>query len=520
MLLCVSAPAAPAQAWTPDTTAGRYKNPIIFADYSDPDVIRVGEDFYMTASSFGSVPGLPILHSRDLVHWRLINHAVRRLGADFDAPQHGNGVWAPSIRYHDGAYYIYYGDPDRGIFMVKTRDIRGAWDAPVLVKAAKGWIDPCPLWDDDGNAYLVHAFANSRAGIKSVLHVNRLSSDGTRVLDEGTLVFDGHEHHPTIEGPKFYKRDGWYYIFAPAGGVPTGWQAVLRSRNVLGPYKDRIVLAQGRTAVNGPHQGAWISLKNGDDWFIHFQDRDAYGRIVHLQPMAWRADDWPVIGADADSDGTGEPVLASRMPRVGRRYPAEVPQTSDEFNSTRLGLQWQWQGNDQPGWYSLAAHRGLLRLNAQPLPSDGANLWMVPSLLLQKLSAPAFTASTAVSLGGSGDETAGLVVFGTDYAYVALRRSGAVTDIVQARASDAPKGEREQVGAPVRVNSRSVHLRVTVSDSALCRFAYSVDGRSWTSFGEPFKARKGRWVGAKVGLFAVSAVGKSTSADFAFFRVH
>jgi beta-xylosidase len=240
---------------------------------------------------------------------------------------------------------------------------------------------------------------------------------------------------------------------------------------------------------------------------------------VHLQPMAWRADDWPVIGADADSDGTGEPVLASRMPRVGRRYPSEVPQTSDDFDSTRLGLQWQWQGNDQPGWYSLAAHRGSLRLNAQPLPSDGANLWMVPSLLLQKLPAPAFTASTTVALGGSGDETAGLVVFGMDYAYVALRRSGAVTEIVQARAIDAPKGVRELAGAPVRVNSRSVRLRVTVSDSAMCRFAYSVDGRTWMSLGEPFKAQKGRWVGAKIGLFASSEVKESAYADFPFFHV-
>ncbi|MEP6733754.1 MAG: glycoside hydrolase 43 family protein [bacterium] len=506
---------ASAQA-APDVARGQYRNPIIFADYSDPDVIRVGEDFYMTASSFGAVPALPILHSRDLVHWRIVNHAIRRLGPDFDVPQHGNGVWAPSIRYHDGSYFIYYGDPDRGIFMVKSDHPDDAWDPPVLVKAAKGWIDPCPLWDDDGNAYLVHAFANSRAGIKSVLHVNRMSRDGTHLLDEGTLVFDGHAHHPTIEGPKFYKRGGWYYIFAPAGGVSTGWQTVLRSRNVLGPYEDRIVLTQGRSDVNGPHQGAWVSLANGDDWFVHFQDRDAYGRIVHLQPMKWRADDWPVIGDDADGDGTGEPVLASSLPSVGRSYPSLVPQTSDEFDTTSLGLQWQWQGNDQPSWSSL--RRGLLRLIAQPLPSDSANLWSVPSLLLQKLPAPSFTATTSVRVQ-AGDAKAGLVVFGMDYAYVALRRRAGANEIVYVRVLDAPSGAREQELASAPVAGPAAQLRVVVADGAMCQFQFSTTGSNWISLGEPFKAQKGRWVGAKVGLFVRRDGDRPSYADFDFFRV-
>lgn len=507
---------AAAQAWRPDSGAGHYKNPIIFADYSDPDAIRVGDDFYMTASSFASVPGLPILHSRDLVHWTIVNHAIRRLPAAFDVPQHGNGVWAPSIRYHGGAYYIYYGDPDRGIYMVKTRDVRGAWDTPVLVREAKGWIDPCPLWDDDGNAYLVHAFANSRAGVKSILHVNRMSADGTRLLDDGTLVFDGHANHPTIEGPKFYKRNGWYYIFAPAGGVPTGWQTVLRSRSVFGPYEDRVVLAQGGTPTNGPHQGAWVELKNGEQWFLHFQDRGAFGRIVHLEPMAWRPDDWPVIGVDRDGKGTGEPVLTYRMPNVGRAYPKTVPQTSDEFDAKTLGLQWQWEANDQPDWYSLTAPRGSLRLFAQPLRADSSSLWFAPNLLMQKIPGPAFTVTTHVELGGAGDETAGLVVLGMDYASIAVRRTGAKTEIVQAREIDAPKNSAEQLSSPVGISARQVTLRAT-GDGSVVRFSYRVNGSTWISLGEPFTPKPGRWVGAKIGLFAVGS--KLATADFDYFRV-
>ena len=515
-----AASAVQAQGWHPDSGAGQYKNPIIFADYSDPDVIRVGDDFYMTASSFASVPALPILHSRDLVHWTLVNHAIRRLPAAFDLPQHGNGVWAPSIRYHDGAYYIFYGDPDRGIFMVKTRDVRGAWDAPVLVREAKGWIDPCPFWDDDGNAYLVHAFANSRAGVKSILHVNRMSHDGRRLLDDGTLVFDGHANHPTIEGPKFYKRDGWYYIFAPAGGVATGWQTVLRSKRVLGPYEDHIVLAQGGTPVNGPHQGGWVELKNGSLWFLHFQDRAAFGRIVHLQPMTWRSDDWPVIGVDSAGKGTGEPVLVHRMPDVGRRYPAVVPQTSDEFTARTLGLQWQWEANDQPGWYSLTAKRGSLRLFAQPVRADSSSLWFAPNLLMQKIPAPQFTVTTRVTLGGAGDETAGLVVLGMDYASLAVRRAGKAMEIVQARVIDAPKGTPESITPAISIATGAIHLRAAC-DGDVIRFSYSVDGFSWHAVGDPFTPKAGRWVGAKIGLFAVRSSGSGVPyVDVDYFRVH
>ncbi len=295
--------------------AQTYTNPIIHADYSDPDVCRAGDDYYMTASSFNCIPGLPILHSKDLVHWELVNYALREQKplAVFNKPQHGNGVWAPAIRFHNGEFYIYWGDPDFGIYMIKAADPLGEWSEPVLVKEGVGLIDPCPFWDEDGNAYISFAFAGSRAGNKSVLLMSKLSSDGTHTIGESRIVFDGHEKHPTVEGTKLYRRNGYYYIFAPAGGVATGWQLVLRSKNIWGPYDEKIILAQGNTAVNGPHQGAWVDTPAGEDWFIHFQDKGAYGRIVHLQPMVWK-NDFPVIGNDADGDGTGEPMMEWKAP--------------------------------------------------------------------------------------------------------------------------------------------------------------------------------------------------------------
>ncbi len=330
---------AVSKVWVADNGDGTYKNPVLHADYSDPDAVRVGDDYYMTSSSFNAAPGLPILHSKDLVNWRLVGHVFRQQPPYevFRKTQHGGGVWAPSIRHHNGEFYIYYPDPDRGIYVVKAKDAAGPWSEPLLVKEARGWIDPCPLWDEDGNAYLVSATAASRSGIKSILVVSRMSADGTKLLDDPVIVFDGHEKHPTVEGPKFYKRNGYYYIFAPAGGVEQGWQLVLRSKNVYGPYEEKIVLAQGKTKINGPHQGAWVETQTGESWFLHFQDKGPYGRIVHLQPVRW-VNDWPVMGADADGDGTGEPVLKFKKPNVGKSYPTQTPPESDEFDSTRLGL--------------------------------------------------------------------------------------------------------------------------------------------------------------------------------------
>ncbi|MBO9657433.1 MAG: glycoside hydrolase 43 family protein, partial [Chitinophagaceae bacterium] len=309
---------AVSQVWVADNGNGTYKNPVVNADYSDPDAIRVGDDYYMISSSFTHMPGLPILHSKDLVNWSLIGHVLNRQAPfdHFSKVQHGGGVWAPSIRYHNNEFYIYSPDPDFGIYVIKAKNILGPWPEPVLVAAGKGLIDPCPLWDDNGKAYLVHAYAGSRAGIKSVITVREMSPDGTKTLDEGVLVFDGHDADPTLEGPKFYKRNGYYYILAPAGGVSTGWQLALRSKNVYGPYERKVVMDQGKSPVNGPHQGAWVDTKTGEHWFLHFQDKEAYGRVVHLQPMKW-VNDWPVIGVDKDGDGKGEPVMEYKKPNVG-----------------------------------------------------------------------------------------------------------------------------------------------------------------------------------------------------------
>lgn len=532
LLLCwgtVSAQSYVSQVWVSDLGNGKYKNPVLDADYSDPDVCRVGDDYYMTSSSFACIPALQILHSKDMVNWRIIGTAIERLLPEerFSQMQHGNGVWAPSIRYHQGEFYIYYGDPDTGIYMVKSKDPAGKWDNPVLVKAAKGIIDTCPLWDEDGNAYIVHGYAGSRAGLKSILGLIRMTPDGTQAIGESRIIFDGHIGNATIEGPKFYKRDGWYYIFAPAGGVPTGWQTVLRSKNIWGPYEWKIVMAQGNTNINGPHQGAWVDTPDGkEDWFFHFQDKEAYGRVVHLQPMKW-VDGWPVIGVDKDGDGCGSPVYSYKKPNVGKTYSIETPAESDEFDSLELGLQWQWQANPKPIWYFCDGGNSLLRLYSY-YTENQVNLWDVPNLLLQKFPTEDFTVTTKVSFAPSSKytgERTGLVVMGADYAVLAMENSADGLILVQNVCRKADKKGKEEENASVKLSDNTLFLRVKVKkDSekeAICSFSYSVDGKKFISLGENFTAKPGKWIGAKVGLFITrpKAVNDGGWVDIDWFRV-
>lgn len=522
----------PPPVWSADLGDGTYRNPVLFADYSDPDVVRVGDDFYLTSSSFSHVPGLPILHSRDLVNWRLINHALPRLdygrseggGSVFDRPQHGNGVWAPSFRYHGGRYYIYWGDPDFGIYVVSTDDPAGVWSEPVQVIAGKGRIDPCPWWDDDGRVWLVHAWAHSRAGINNVLTLRELSADGTRPIDDGgTVVVDGHAlpGYRTLEGPKLYRRDGYYWIFAPAGGVEHGWQSVFRARSIAGPYEARIVLDRGRTDINGPHQGAWVDTPGGESWFVHFQDRGALGRIVHLQPIQWGGDGWPVMGVDPDGNGRGEPVARHRRPGLPEQ-PWSVPPSTDEFDGPSLGRQWQWQSNPQPGWAEVGD--GRLRLPAVAWPEAARNLWDAGALLLQKVPCDRFRVRTQLGLhGGDPGERTGLVVFGMDYAWLGLvRDEEGRTNLVYSICHDARAGADEVVQWTAVAPDDRVGLELEWTPDG-CRFAVEQPDGTFVPVASPrFVPRPGRWVGAKIGLFASAPAGSTPTgvAEVDWFRVY
>lgn len=523
------------EVWVSDEGNGMYRNPVLHADYSDPDVCAVGEDYFLTASSFNCTPGLPILHSKDLVNWKIVNYALKKVEPVeyYNEARHGKGVWAPSIRFHEGVFYIYWGDPDFGIFMVKTRDPYGEWDAPVLVKAGKGMIDPCPLWDDDGRVYLAHAWAGSRAKFNSVLTVCEMNKEGTKVISDPVLVFDGNDGvNHTIEGAKFYKRNGFYYLFAPAGGVVSGWQLVMRSKDVYGPYEARIVMAQGKTDINGPHQGGWVDTPAGESWFLHFQDKGAYGRVLHLNPMKW-VNDWPVIGVDKDGDGCGDPVSRYRKPKIGKTYPIETPVESDEFDTRKLGLQWEWHANYQDV-FGFTTNMGYVRIYGHELSPHFKNFWEVPNLLMQKFPAEEFTATAKLKVSAKDDgQLSGLIIMGWDYSWIGVEKQGEKFLLKQAVCKDAEQGNLEQVSTLAVLEpsrkfeaglfpnyEREIYIRVHVDKGAYCRFSYSLDGKKFTEAGTLFKARQGKWIGAKVGMFSVTPHGKERGwVDVDWFRV-
>ena len=513
--------------WYADLGDGNYKNPILYTDYSDPDAIRVGDDYFMTASSFCNTPGLPILHSKDLVNWKVINYAIKNIPYErYAMPQHGCGVWAPAIRYHDGEFIIFFPMPDEGIFVTKTKNPWGEWSEPHAIFEGKGWIDPCPFWDDDGKAYMVSAFAKSRIGFKSILHLTQMKPDCSALLDEGKHIFDGNENNQvTIEGPKLYKRNGYYYIMAPAGGVKPGWQVVMRSKNIWGPYEYKNVLVQGDTSVNGPHQGAWLDTQTGEDYFLHFQDVYAAGRIVHLQPVKW-INDWPVMGEQINADA-GQPVMQHRKPDIGEQAVeaaknfrhennlADIyaPDASDDFTGDRLGLQWQWNANHLDGWYSMTGHGIELYPVEKPESTSIAN---VPNLLLQKWIAPEFSAVTELMCATVEEgSVAGMVSLGVDYGAAAIRRREGSLSIISVSGSQTFKNEKaysedkvveltnidttvEKVFFRNRVESLPVVEKNVTRN--MIYLDYSLDGTNYENV-LAYEATAGRWVGVKNGIF-------------------
>lgn len=531
--------------WLADLGNGNYRNPILYADYSDPDVIRVGEDYFMVASSFSNSPALPILHSKDLVNWKVVNYCLKHIPEfRYNNPLHGCGVWAPSIRYHEGTYYVCFPMPDEGIYMTTTKDPFGEWSEPVNIRPGAGWIDPCPFWDDDGNAYLVAGVAKSRIGYKSVLHIVRMRPDGMGIFGDEVKIFDGNENGQiTIEGPKMYKRNGYYYIFAPAGGVKTGWQTILRSKNPFGPYEHKVVLRQGDSLVNGPHQGAWVDTVTGEDWFLHFQDVYAAGRITHLQPMHWE-NDWPIIGVNKEGNDYGEPVMQYVKPNIGKtaeeindtdKYPVCEPDTTDEFDTDKMMLQWQWNSNYDDSWYVTKTDAygkkvpdgSYIRLNAlasTPLRpvSDYRNL------LLQKWPAPEFECVTKMCVNGlENGDYAGIVSLGVEYGAVGIVKNFGEYSIRTVRGTqsfdcEAAYSKEDVKDYPIAKDTfadkeKTVYLRYTVKrtgtkdtkEMALAvknvpveevTLEISFDGKAYEKQ-VSFTAKAGRWVGVKNGMF-------------------
>lgn len=517
LLLALAAPAAARQDAPPT-----YANPILFADYSDPDVIRVGRDYYLVASSFHFSPGIPILKSRDLVHWTIIGHVLPKLtfAPEYDMPgphtltdaiskpiggtRYAGGVWAPSIRHHAGLFYVYWPTPDEGIFMATAKRAEGPWSTPVKVIDQARLEDPCPIWDEDGEAWLVH----SRYGAGPLI-LHRMSADGKRVLDAGEVIVEDKVNLPVLEGPKLYKRNGYYYIFAPIGGVDRGSEVALRARNIRGPYEWRKILEPGDTAIKGPHQGGWIETPSGQGWFAHFNSTGAFGRITYLEPVRW-VDGWPVMGDPIPGKTSGQPVAVHAMPDTGTPPTRDRLQDSDAFSNAKLGLQWEWNHNPDDSAWSLSKRPGFLRLTA--LPAE--HLVTARNTLTQILQGPQSRITTRIDISGMADgQRAGLSLFGVRPSWIGVVREAGHSHITLASAGVETAGPE--------VTGRTVNLRAEVSPDQNVRYSYSLDaGKSFQPFGDPIPlARFSWWKGSRPALFSFTHGAKRGWIDVDWFRV-
>lgn len=486
----------------------KFENPVILSDYSDPDAIRYKDTYYMIASSFNHVPGVPVLKSKNLVNWKLIHYIFDELPFPrYNKVCHGDGAWAPSLRYHDGVFYAIIPFPDEGIYISSCKDIdKGDWSPLWCLIEAKGIIDPCPIWDED-KCYLVVGFAKSRIGFNSMLGVYEVTSDLKTKLTDYKIVFDGHYTQPTIEGPKFYKRNSFYYIMAPAGSVKTGWQVCLRSKNIYGPYEEKIVMMQGASKTNGPHQGALIDINENQFAFLHFQDMKAYGRVVHLQPVEW-IEDWPICGKIGDPLLPGIPYeVCDYLIDLESNYSIPI---SDEFDSDELSLIWQTPANKTGHWYDLKDGLTLHCVYTDEAASKALNL--TPNLFLTKLALPSFTVHTLchLHLEKDGDEV-GLCYMGSSYAYVCVKRIHNQT-YIQIRQGNF-KQEEDAILFEQPYGKSEIEFFMEYIGPESYRLGYNEE-----VYHEVFTATPGRWIGGKYGIYAKGKESEGM-ATFKYFRV-
>ena len=475
-----------------DQGDGTYNNPVIPADYSDIDCIRVGADYYAISSTFQFSPGMVVLHSKDLVNWNILGHVVTNLnqiGADLDwtkMNRYGHGIWAGAIRYHEGIFWVYFGTPDEGYFMSTAKNPAGPWSPlhPVLSEA--GWDDCCPFWDDDGQAYLVGT--NFRENYKTYLF--QLTRDGREIIKStGQLIKEGSGR----EANKLYKINGWYYhLFSEHQGGTSRYVMMQRAKKITGPYSEVKQLNHAELQAKEPNQGGLVETEQGGWFFVtHHGSGDWEGRCASLLPVTW-VNGWPVIG-EVGPDGIGRMVWSGKKPVTG--IPVLPPQPDDDFNETILPPQWEWNYQPRADKWSLAERPGWLRMHAFR-PLEPGNLLKAGNTLTQR-SFRTRTNEVIVKfdLAGMADgQKAGLCHFSAPhYSYLGVNQNGLGRNLEFCIAGNYTTG-------PV-LTCPTLWLKSTWGLDGKSQFAYSTNGMTYTVFGEPYQLRWGSYRGDRIGIF-------------------
>jgi beta-xylosidase len=512
-MLITSAKPVPLQSWG-DQGDGTFCNPLIWADYNNPWLMQHGNDFYMIAASHHFM-GMPLLHSRDLVNWRLLTQVYHRLDYDelYNHPgqAYQRGSWAPALVFHDSRFMMYCMNSTDGWFLTSAQDPAGPWDPVQLLHPAVHWEDPFPFWDDDGQAYLFRSGFGGHAPVT----VHRMSSDGRRLLDQGCVL---EETMPNAHNPLVLKRDGYYYLFATRSGI----QMVFRSRQIYGPYEQRVVLdAQG--VGPSPGGGGWVELPNGECWFMHHVGIPGHGRLPFLQPAGWK-DGWPWMGANLNAQGTGGIAWRSRKPRTSQADLAVSLVQVDDFNAVALSPDWRWNHNPRPEGWSLSEHPGFLRLKADlpeagpgvdgvhlPVEAADDSVIFASNTLARLMVGKTCQAEVCLDTASMADgQRAGLCLFNQDFLWIGVVREMGVRRL---RAVDC----QGFVEGPALLRDQ-VFLRASNQDG-VGEVAYSLDGESFSPLGRSIPLKIQWFEAHKFSLFTYNTRARAGAADFSNFRL-
>lgn len=509
-----------------DLGNGLFRNPVIPSDYSDPDVIRVGEDYYAIASTFCFSPGMIVIHSKDLVNWEIINHVVDDIS--FLNPELGwsemkgyyNGVWAGSLRLHNGKFYCHFATPRGGWFVATTTDIRGKWEVKAMKDSngrelrGRGWDDVCPLWDDDGQAYIIA----SNFGKYWFPHIYKMSPDGTQLLDgvidsncdvtKNIDIIGGYVVKPyrTAEANKLYKWNGMYYIYfsevREIHGNKVRVPVMRRSKSIYGPYEEQLLMhSQGKNIDKEPNQGTIIDTEDGKWYFVtHHGTGDFDGRVLSVLPVEWR-DGWPHIGKDTDNDGVGEMVWKLNRP-VSKVYKGKI-QTSDYFDSQILGHQWEFNHQPKEGKWSLNEHKGYLRLYAFGQLRKG-DFFSTGNVVSQRyIRWGKGEAVTRIDIKGMTDgQVAGLSHFngGKDYACISVSKNGSNLSIVY-KSKNGKNDELTVNLGNISSKQRTIWLKTEIDFSGIAVFYWSTNGKKYNLCNEEYLLKWGNYRGSRIGIF-------------------
>jgi beta-xylosidase len=503
MILFISVNNLNAQKTYSDNGDGTYTNPVIPADFPDPDVIRVGDTYYMVTTTMFVFPGVTVLQSYDLVNWEYCSNAVTRFDFspcyDLDGcNRYSHGQWATSIKYHNGKFYLLFITLDEGGFLCSAVNPEGPWD---LRKLPRGFYDPGLFFDDDGRIYVAHGYSN--------ISITELDENFAS-LSKDSLVYTG-DIRKGLEGTHVYKMNGYYYLYCTYGGLD-GIQVALRSESIYGPYEQKVVIRDTTPGVTfGIHQGALIQTQTGEWWTMLFVDSGPFGRFPSLQPVTW-VDDWPLAGVD------GKGAITYRKPDVGNEYPVTELPTSDEFNDQSLGMQWGWNHNPDSTKWSLTQRKGYLRLTTAKVVS---NLTEARNTLTQRPFAKydqiiPTTGVTKMEIGymKNGD-IAGLAVFQSPYAYIAVKQENGLKQLVMVN-------DGETIDS-VALKEKTVYLRTIASNSTKkTTFEYSLDNKEFTALGNELRMRFNLkiFTGNKFCLFNYATEETGGYVDFDWFIVN